>query len=136
MRVVLDTNVIISAVLFGGRPASALDAANTNGRVLVVSDAILAEVRRVLTGKFRQSPDSTDRVLNRVRTLSDLVTPHLTVTECRDPDDNRILEAAIAGSADYIVSGDADLLSMGAFRGVQIPSVAAFLAQVDPAETP
>lgn len=136
MRVVLDTNVIISAVMFGGKPASALDAANTDARVLLISDRILLEVARVLMGKFRQSPTAAERVLDRLRSLAEFVTPTGQISECRDPDDNRILEAALAGTADYIVSGDADLLSMRSFRGVQIVSVAAFLARLNSAETP
>jgi putative PIN family toxin of toxin-antitoxin system len=66
-------------------------------------------------------------VLTRLRSLGELVVPAESVSVCRDPDDNRILEAAVAGRADYIVTGDADLLSMQSFQQIPIVTVSDFL---------
>ena len=57
----------------------------------------------------------------------ELVAPASEIAECEDPDDNRILEAAVEGNAGFIVSGDKHLLRMNPFRGIEILTVAAFL---------
>ena len=66
-----------------------------------------------------------------------MVTPEFELTDCQDPDDNRILEAAVAGRADCIVSGDKrHLLRMGTFRGIEIVTASDFLLRLDPAAPP
>ena len=96
---------------------------------------MLSELSRVLRGKFAWPEAEIAEAIESVHKLTARVYPQLTVSACRDPDDNRILEAAVAGQADFIVSGDADLLSMGGFRGIRIVSVADFLAQPDSRKT-
>jgi hypothetical protein len=68
-------------------------------------------------------------LINLVRLRGELVSPNRKIDACRDPKDNRFLEAAIEGSADMIVSGDADLLDMGEFETIPIVSAAEFLAR-------
>jgi predicted nucleic acid-binding protein len=63
--------------------------------------------------------------------MSELVSPDFVLMDCQDPDDNRILEAAVAGSADVIVTGDKHLLRMHPFRGIEILKVDAFLGRVE-----
>lgn len=101
----------------------------------ITSDAVLAELSRVLRGKFAWPEAEIAEAIESVYKLATRAYPRLAVSACRDPDDNRILEAAVAGQADFIVSGDADLLSMGTFRGIRIVSVADFLAQLDSTKT-
>lgn len=134
MRILCDTNVFVSALVFGGKPGRVLEFAR-NSAVLVVSEPLLQELRRILTSKFGWTHDRALGVMREVALTSELVSPTIKITACRDPDDNRILEAAVDGHADIIVSGDADLLSMASFRGVHIVSVAEFLARLDPGET-
>ena len=65
--------------------------------------------------------------------ISTLATPTETLSVvARDPDDNRVLECAIAAHSEFVVTGDADLLSLGTFRGIEITTVAAFLEKLDP----
>ena len=80
----------------------------------------------------RRPNDLADRFADGVHfiRLDGLYDPGLVLSDCRDPDDNRILEAAVSGRADCIVTGDDDLLSMKSFRGVQILTVSEFLAGV------
>lgn len=134
MRVVLDTNVFISALIFGGKPALVLRWFNRPGPTLLLTDHILSEVERILRAKSGWDQAFIAEVIGDLICVAEWVRPTLQVSACRDPDDNRILEAALAGAADFIVSGDADLLSMSAFRGIPIVSVTDFLARLDPTE--
>ena len=110
MIVVLDTNVWVSALEFGGTPDLALFRALTDDQ-LAISDVIKSEVSRVLVTKFGRDP----RMLQTQ--LDELLTHALTVEVsgqvrgvCRDPDDDAILETAWKAQAKYIVAGDKDLL--------------------------
>jgi hypothetical protein len=136
MRVVVDTNVIFSGLVFGGNPALVLKSFDSPSRTLLLTDHILRETETVLRSKSGWDDKVIARVLADLVNVAEWIKPASTVSECRDPDDNRILEAALAGSADCIVTGDADLLSMRSFRGMQIVSVAAFLARLNSGGTP
>jgi uncharacterized protein len=94
---------------------------------LVLSEAVLLELDDVLDRKFGWNKRLRAGTLRGLRTMAELVEPHLVVTDCVDPDDNGILEAAVAGKADCIVSGDKHLLRMGRFRGVEVVTVSDFL---------
>jgi putative PIN family toxin of toxin-antitoxin system len=127
-RIVADTNVLVSALQFGGKPKQLLDLAIDGQVDLVVSEAIIAETLRVLSDKFDRAPEwvaETDRQL-RVTTRLVQPTESIHVIEA-DPTDDRILECAVAAEADAIVSGDTHLLSLSSFRGIPIRRVAEFL---------
>ena len=95
---------------------------------LVVSEAILKELARILSGKFGWESGLVSLAVADIRRTADVVEPHLVLTDCADPDDNRILEAAVEGRADCIVSGDRrHLLRMKTFRGIEILTVDEFL---------
>ena len=130
MRVVCDTNVFVSALVFGGKPRRFLEFARKEF-LLVVSEPLLQELRRILTSKFGWTEERVLPVVREIARFAESVAPAIDVRVCRDPDDDRILEAAIAGKADIIVSGDADLLSLKTFRGVEILSVVDFLARLE-----
>jgi len=128
-RVVADTNILVSALQFGGKPKQVLDLA-TDGLVdLCISEAIMAETLRVLRDKFGRTPEwlvDADRLL---RVLARLVTPSETLQVIEaDPSDDRILECAIAADAEVILSGDTHLLSLGSFRAIPVQRVAEFLS--------
>jgi len=127
MRVVLDTNVIISAVLFGGRPAAVLRSFDEPAQTLLLSNHILVEIESVLRRKSRWPEQFIGKVRADLIRVAEWVEPAISIAVCRDPDDDRILEAAVAGRADCIVSGDADLLSMKSFQQIPILTVSAFL---------
>ena len=133
-RVVLDTNVLISAALWPqGPPRSVVDAVARQGGVLVFSEATFDELRtRLLKAKFDAyaTPALRAAFLARLRAVSDWVWITGNRMGCRDPDDDKILETALAGDADALVSGDQDLLEMAEFADVPILSPAAFLERL------
>jgi uncharacterized protein len=130
-RAVLDTNVIVSGLGWPGPSAIILDAANDGRLVLVTSDTLLAELRRVLAyPKLAKVIRDAVQLADLVAGSSVVVTPSRVLAVVRDESDNRILEAAVEGAADYIVSGDADLLVLGSFEGVPIVAPAEFVTTV------
>ena len=131
MRVVADSNIFVSALVFGGKPERFLRSAEAGDFRLVASEEILLEIADVLSRKFHRNADQVAASLARVRAASETVHPRFTVADCPDPDDNRVLEAAIEGRADLIVSGDKHLLNMNPFRGVEICTVASLLLRLD-----
>jgi uncharacterized protein len=133
MRVVFDTNVFISGLNFGGKPAIALQMAANAECTLVTSDDILLEIQDVLLRKFLWSTKNVVATLAGIRELADVVRPDFTLTDCEDPDDNRILEAAVAGEVECIVSGDRHLLRMSMFRGIEIVNVNDFVDRLEAA---
>lgn len=131
-RATLDSNVYVSAFVFGGKPGRVIEMATEGTIAVAVSDAIVAEVRRVLLTKFRWS---VERAAAVVETIEMMATPTATtelldVVE-RDPDDNRVLECATAAHSEFVVTGDADLLALGSFRGIAIVTVSSFLDKFD-----
>lgn len=131
MRVVLDTNVVVSAVLLAGSvPRQAFDKALAEGTVLVSAPVVL-ELADVL-GRERLNKylleEERMRFLVALLKETELVEVTETVTECRDAKDNKFLELAVSGKADYIVSGDQDLLVLTPFRGITVLTPAQFLS--------
>ena len=127
MRVVTDTNVLISAEISAqGASGQLLD------RVLdihdvVISNAILDELTDVLSAKFEYSNLQVSEVVSRISTEAEIVEPVTFEQQiCRDPDDDAILGTAVAGNADCIVTGDSDLLILERFEGVDIISPSEF----------
>jgi len=130
MRVVFDTNVFISGLQYGGKPEIAMQFAAIAGCTLIASEEILLEIEDVLVRKFRWSQKNVASSLSWIRSFSDIVMPDITLNDCSDPDDNRILEAAITGKADFIVSGDRHLLRLKRFRGIDIIEVKDFIDHI------
>ena len=124
--VTADTNVYISAFISGGRPRQLLEAAR-RGAIR------LAELDRVLRDKFRVSDDTRRETTDTLAALTTFVIPTRRIEAVpEDPDDNRVLECAVAAGSRYIVTGDRALLRLGRFEGVQIVRVADFMALIDP----
>ena len=137
-RIVLDTNVIVSGtILTTGVPAEILEAWRERRFDLIMSPTVLTEVDRVLRLPKIARRYSLD--LQSVQSLLDLLVARaITVSEkglvspeLRDPKDNPILACAVEGGADYIVTGDRDLLVLERFQGIPIVSPAAFAALLD-----
>lgn len=128
MRVVADTNVYVSAIVFGGKPQAILDLAQDGQIELFISDDIVAEATRILRDKFKRTPEQLRNDLLSIEAITTSVAPteRLEVVQS-DPDDDRVVECAVAAASDTIVSGDLDLLRMGSFRGMNIQRVGEFL---------
>jgi putative PIN family toxin of toxin-antitoxin system len=129
--IVLDTNVLISAIAFGGRPREVLEKVISGTFAMAISAEMLAEFQRVLEGKKFRYPSAIVRtIVNELLAVSELVRPTMKVEQIKaDPADNRILECALESRAACIVTGDRHLLELGRFEGISILDVAAFLAR-------
>ena len=131
MRVVLDTNAVISALLFSG-VSSKLVSLWQNGLITpLLSREILDEYLRVLSyPKFQLSDKEIKELIQEeILPFAEVVKPKRRWRVVRrDPSDNKFLECAVAGRASVIISGDKDLLSLGSFRRIRIQSPAQFLA--------
>ena len=125
LRAVLDTNVLVSAVLLPHSiPRRVFDHVILNARLLL-SVAVIAELSDVLSRpKFDRYVSADDRLEFLAKTIRDAETVevNLSITDCRDPKDNKFLELAVSGSATHLVTGDADLLALNSFRGITIVS--------------
>ena len=131
MRVVLDTNILVSAFIFPGGPPEDVYRLALEGRVeLVTSRPLLVELGRVLTEMFGWESGRAEGVVTQVARLGHVVRPTETVSEISaDPSDDRVLEAAAEGGAEVIVSGDRHLLRLGTWRAVRIEPAAKFLTR-------
>ncbi len=137
MRIVLDTNVALSALLWRGTPYRLLEAIRHRGDVqLVSSAALLEELADVLT---RPSPAKRLAIIGK--TAQAVLADYVEVVEVvapaevprvvpNDADDDQVIAAAVAAGADCIVSGDADLLSMGSYQGIPIITAAQAVQQI------
>jgi len=132
MRVTADTNIYISALLFDGLPGAFLDLALSGSFTLVISAAILDELEGKLVTKFNISQADVRAIRRKLETVADEVTPTKTIAAIKDdPDDNRVLEYAVEGAADVIVSGDKHLLALGTFQEIPIIKVRQFLDSIE-----
>jgi putative PIN family toxin of toxin-antitoxin system len=129
MRVVFDTNIYVSAlVLSGGRADVALRRAIEDEHGVLISSPIVDELLGVLARKFARDPEELSRVALFIDDLCEMVTPVTEVRDLPDEPDNRVLECALAGRADLIVTGDRAMLRLENWRGIRIVTLAAFLA--------
>jgi putative PIN family toxin of toxin-antitoxin system len=130
VRVVLDTNVVASALLWGGTPERLIEAVGEGRIELVTSEALLAELAGILgrskfARKLEQKNLSAAELVSRYRELAETVEPApIEETALRDPDDAAVLACALAGHAEAIVSGDGDLLSFRTYQNVPILTAA------------
>jgi len=124
MRAVLDTNVLISGVIATGVPHDLLVRGFDQEYQIVVSVETLTEFRETLLKypeRFQMSEAEVQQEVETVRYFAEFVDPDEEITAVRpDPDDDKFLEAAVAGAVDYLVSGDSHLLDLESFRGIDI----------------
>ncbi|MCY4572629.1 MAG: putative toxin-antitoxin system toxin component, PIN family [Gemmatimonadetes bacterium] len=123
-RLVLDTNVLISAALSpGGSPRAVVDAARAENRILLFSHETFGELRsRLLNSKFDAYVGWEGRALYlaQLEAVSEWVSIAGAKLGCRDPDDDKVLETALLGEAGCLVTGDRHLLEMSPFHGIPI----------------
>ncbi|MDS0295336.1 putative toxin-antitoxin system toxin component, PIN family [Halogeometricum luteum] len=124
MRAVLDTNVLISSVISTGVPHEIVVKGFEGEYEIVVSVETLTEFRRTLLKypeRFHLEEDEVQKEVETIRYFAEFVDPDEEVHAVGDdPDDDKFLEAAIAGDVDYIVSGDKHLLNLDSFRSIPI----------------
>ncbi len=128
MKVVFDTNVLVSALVFpGGRGEEALRRIVDERDELVLSRPILDELLGVLARKFSRDAESLAHVAVFLGDLATITKPGRRLKVLKDAADNRILECAVAGRAEVIVTGDQALLALVEYRGVRILSLRDYL---------
>lgn len=127
LRVVFDTNVRISAIIFKGRPLDATRHAVPPAFQQIISPALLDELRAVLSERFRWRESSISTEIAGILQVALQAVPDRMIDVCRDPDDNRVLECAIAGNADCIITGDKDLLDLVSYKEIRIQTFRQFL---------
>ncbi len=134
MRLVVDTNIFVSILIKPGTALSALtDYIDKRGTILYSVDTLteLVDVlHRRKFGKYTR-PEDIAAFVQWVITTGELVAVDEAVTASRDSKDDKFLSLAVAGQADYLISGDKDLLVLGQIRTIPIVSTAAFLASVN-----
>jgi uncharacterized protein len=136
-RVVLDTNIIVSALVFGGSlPARALDAWQSGMIEPLVSTETASELMRVLAyPKFKLGAEEREELLGDYlpyATVVNIPNPPPTVPDCRDPFDIQFLQLAKAGKASAIVTGDKDLLALAGQTSFAILTLDVFFNTLDP----
>jgi putative PIN family toxin of toxin-antitoxin system len=128
-RVVADTNILISAFLYGGLPRRFLDAAEAGKFVLLTSLDLLEELEKTLGNrKFNLPQSEISGMRFDFEGIVEMISPHISVQAVdADPDDDCVLECALAGRADFVVRGDRHLLDLKIFREIPILTARQFM---------
>jgi len=130
MKVVVDTNVLISALLFKGISGRVFDYCMVKEEV-ILSPWILDEFQNKLLGKFKLDLSDVNEIIDTIEQKSNVIQPENELPNiCRDEDDNNILQLAEYIEADYIITGDKDLLILEQFKGTLIISPGDFNALI------
>ena len=119
-KAVFDTNILLSAILFGGTPEILMRAARARRIELFTSSQILAEFASILGSKFRWPEEDVRAAVLAIGRHAELIKANQKIAVLDDDPDNRVLECSVAAAADYIVSGDHHLLALRNFRGIRI----------------
>ena len=130
IRAVLDTNIIISSIFWKGNPHEVVRKGVLGEYRLVVSAEILDEVANKLRTKFKFPEESIQELVDILLAHSHIVEPTAKFDVVRDKSDNKIMECAFDGKADYIVTGDPDLLDLKEFKNIRIITAKEFLEKV------
>ena len=139
MRFVVDTNLLVSGLMFGGLPRQLLDAARAGDFELCTSEVLLAELLKVLgrskfADRMAQARLNPQILVDDLRKLAVVVTPtNVPRVVPTDPDDDHVLAAALAGAADLIASGDRrDLLPLGSYASIPIVTAREAMERIAP----
>jgi putative PIN family toxin of toxin-antitoxin system len=136
LKIVLDTNVWVSALIWGGKPATIIEAAEQRSINIFVSEPVIEEISQVLSypkiEKIYRPQLTRHHLMEQVLKNANFVevTTNLNVIK-EHPADDKIIECAASAKADYIVSGDKHLLNVGSYKKVQIISVNEFMKLIE-----
>lgn len=130
MKVVLDTNILISGIFWGGKPRLVLEYWRDGRFHLLTTTDILEEYLRVLIKIGHRDEDLVADWTDYITCNSLMVLKTRRLNACRDSDDNKFLECALSADADCIVSGDDDLLVLNGIQGIPIIKPSRFLASL------
>lgn len=129
-KIVCDTNILISALIFpGGKPDQVIKLAQMGKIRLFTSPIILLEFRKVVANKFKLSEQRINELIDTITSFATVVKPQMKISVIKQKeDDNRILECAVEGECDYIISGDEHhILPLREYKGIRILRASEFL---------
>ncbi len=132
MHVVLDTNVVVSGIFWGGQPLKVLQLWAAGKIAVAATPEILFEYEETIEDlRGRYEAPSLRRWQAFIQAEMKIIDPHRKVKLCRDPDDDKFLCCALSSGALYIVSGDKDLLDLKQVEEVRIVTIRKFLSELD-----
>ncbi|MDO8444117.1 MAG: putative toxin-antitoxin system toxin component, PIN family [bacterium] len=137
MKVVLDTNIYLSGLIFkDSKPSLILDLAKKGKFEIYCSDFIIAEIERIFVSKFGYSQKTVDKIIIEILKFVQIIEPDKQVDAIKaKADDNRILECALSAKADYLVTGDKKhILPLGKIGETKIINAADFLDELNQSE--
>lgn len=132
-KVVLDTNALISGLLWGGNESTIIERAEKREIQLFISPKILKELEGVLkrekfTKRLEDKEYTVEKAVTKIALIATLIEPNINISEIKeDPDDNRVLECAVSVDVDFIISGDNHLLSLKRYSGIAIITASEFI---------
>jgi putative PIN family toxin of toxin-antitoxin system len=126
MKVLLDTNVLISAVVYGGKPREILKTVLLGETIGITSEILICELIEVLRLKFAIEEGTLGLIERLMHENFVVVNPVKMIKILRDEADNRVLETALEGKCDYIITGDKELLCLGEFEKIRIVTISDF----------
>ena len=134
MRIVIDSNVIISASLTTKSTTARVVRIVENLHTVLASEATIEEFSRTILkskfDKYFRPLDTRIEIISRYSNKAEWITPSHRVVVCRDPDDNKYLELALSGKADCIITGDPDLLALNPFEKILIITPKEFIDSI------
>ena len=119
-KILLDTNIIISALVFGGKPREVLNRVKRFEIEAIISPQLLSELSEVLVKKFGFSKEKIQLTESLIKKCFRQVYPSQEFNVVKDKDDNRVLEAACEGKCNVIITGDKELLELAHFQDIEI----------------
>ena len=131
MRIVIDTNVLISGIIFGGKPSKIIELLFGKKISVFASPEMVDEYKRIYGELGERYAKRTHNELNEIINSMNILPSHSHIEACRDPDDNKFIECAIDNRCIYIVSGDKDLLVLEQYEDIGILTVSEFLEQYE-----
>lgn len=127
VKIILDTNILISALGFGGKPREILRLVLDKKLKASSSTTLLAELEDIISKKFPKLATDFEKINKQLRKKFKIVRPKVSINILQDEPDNRLLEAALEGNCQYIITGDKELLELRSFKGIRIMTADEFL---------
>lgn len=127
VKAVLDTNILVSAIVFGGKPEKIFQYALKKDISVVTSPYLMVELNETLIKKFSFSTQRILQIEKKIKQIFLIVNPNIEIHVLKDEDDSRVLEAAIEGRCSYIITGDKELLELKSFKNIEIITASNFL---------
>ncbi len=131
-RVVIDTNVWLSALYFSGKPAQIVSLVENKDITSVTSNFILEETKEKMVVNFKTPTYAANATIAYITSISEKVSLKGKDFGLRDASDNYVLETAVVGKCKFLVTGDRDLLSVGKYKNISIIQPAKFLSRFKP----